>query len=58
MSEPRSFQSPRLNNLYGLHEALLILKEDGLGNSQACHTLLNDYNLEIGAGLGTLAGKV
>lgn len=92
-----------INNLYGLHEALLILKEEGLENSWARHahlhlalragletlglnfvvpeayrlpqlnavtipegiddaqvrrTLLNDYDLEIGAGLGALAGKV
>jgi len=92
-----------INNLYGLHEALLILKEEGLENAWSRHahmhqalragletlglnfvvpeayrlpqlnavtipegiddaqvrsTLLNDYNLEIGAGLGALAGKV
>jgi len=92
-----------INNLYGLHEALVILKEEGLENSWARHAqmhqalragleamglsfivdeadrlpqlnavtipegvddaevrsrLLKDYNLEIGAGLGALAGKV
>jgi alanine-glyoxylate transaminase/serine-glyoxylate transaminase/serine-pyruvate transaminase len=92
-----------INNLYGLHEALLILEEEGLENAWARHQhhhqalkagleamgitfvvkegdrlpqlnavtipegvddaevrsiLLNDYNLEIGAGLGNLAGKV
>ena len=92
-----------INALYGLHEALLILKEEGLENSWKRHkdnhlllkqgleklnigflvneedrlpqlnaiyipegvndletrqTLLNDFNLEIGAGLGVLAGKV
>ena len=92
-----------INNLYGLHEALVILKEEGLENSWARHAkmhqalragieamglsfivdeadrlpqlnavtipdgvedaavrakLLDDYNLEIGAGLGALAGKV
>ncbi|MFP3874404.1 MAG: pyridoxal-phosphate-dependent aminotransferase family protein [Thiohalophilus sp.] len=92
-----------INNLYGLHEALLILHEEGLENAWARHQhhhqalkagleamginfvvresdrlpqlnavtipegvddaevrsiLLNDYNLEIGAGLGNLAGKV
>ena len=92
-----------INNLYGLHEALVVLQEEGLENSWARHTfnhnalkagleamglsllvdeqdrlpqlnavvipegvddaavrqqLLNDYNLEIGAGLGALAGKV
>lgn len=92
-----------INNLYGLHEALLILKEEGIENAWARHahmhqvlraglevlglnfvvpeayrlpqlnavtipegiddaqvrsSLLNDYNLEIGAGLGALAGKV
>lgn len=92
-----------VNNLYGLHEALIILQEEGLENSWARHEkmhqklkagledigigfvvkegdrlpqlnavyipdgvddaevrgkLLNDYNLEIGAGLGALAGKV
>lgn len=92
-----------INSLYGLHEALVILKEEGIENSWARHqknhealragieamgltfvvpederlpqlnavtipegvddaavrgTLLNQYNLEIGAGLGDLAGKV
>jgi len=92
-----------VNALYGLHEALLILKEEGLENAWARHTrnyrafkagieamgltfkvaehdrlpqlnaitipagvddqklrnrLLNEYNLEIGAGLGPLAGRI
>lgn len=92
-----------INALYGLHEALVILKEEGIENCWARHqnnhealragieamglefvvpegerlpqlnavtipegiddaavrgTLLNQYNLEIGAGLGDLAGKV
>jgi alanine-glyoxylate transaminase / serine-glyoxylate transaminase / serine-pyruvate transaminase len=92
-----------VNSMYGLHEALVILKDEGLENSWARHAfqhralaagieamglsfvvdkdyrlpqlnsvtvpagvkeaevrarLLNDYNLEIGAGLGALAGKV
>lgn len=92
-----------VNALYGLHEALLILKEEGLENAWARHRrmhnalkagleamgldfivdeahrlpqlnavsipqgvddatvrgrLLNEYNLELGAGLGALAGKV
>lgn len=92
-----------VNTLYGLHEALTILHEEGLEASWARHrlnhealkvglesmglelvvaerdrlpqlnlvsipdgideaalraTLLNDYDLEIGAGLGVLAGKV
>lgn len=92
-----------VNTLYGLHESLVMLMEEGLENSWARHTLnhqnlktsleamninfvvkegdrlpqlntvwipegaddaevrsalLNDYNLEIGAGLGALAGKV
>ncbi len=92
-----------INALYGLHEALVILKEEGLENAWARHTkhhqalragleamglnfvvheeerlpqlnavtipegvddaavratLLNDYSLEIGAGLGAMAGKV
>jgi alanine-glyoxylate transaminase/serine-glyoxylate transaminase/serine-pyruvate transaminase len=92
-----------INALYGLHEALVILQEEGLENAWARHAhhhnalkagleamglrfivdeahrlpqlnsvtipdgiddaavrsrLLNDYNLEIGAGLGDLAGKV
>jgi alanine-glyoxylate transaminase/serine-glyoxylate transaminase/serine-pyruvate transaminase len=92
-----------VNALYGLHEALTILKEEGLENAWARHRrnhealkaglealglglvvneadrlpqlnlvsvpegvdeaavracLLNDYDLEIGAGLGALAGKV
>ncbi len=92
-----------INALYGLHEALTILKEEGLEASFARHRLnhealkagleaiglslvvneadrlpqlnlvsvpdgideaavrgmlLNDFNLEIGAGLGALAGKV
>ena len=92
-----------VNTLYGLHESLVILQEEGLQNSWKRHMdmhlklkagleemgigflvkegdrlpqlnavyipdgvddaevrgkLLNDYNLEIGAGLGALAGKV
>ena len=92
-----------INSLYGLHEALIILKEEGLENSWLRHKenhillkdglesmginflvnkedrlpqlnaiyipdgvndlesrqrLLNEFNLEIGAGLGVLAGKV
>jgi alanine-glyoxylate transaminase/serine-glyoxylate transaminase/serine-pyruvate transaminase len=92
-----------VNPLYGLHEALLCLHEEGLENAWKRHAfhhealvagmqamglelivapeyrlpqlntvgvpkavdeaevrsrLLRDYNLEIGAGLGTLAGKV
>jgi len=92
-----------VNALYGLHEALLMLREEGLENAWQRHRknhlalraglealgmefvvaevdrlpqlnavsipeglddavvrsrLLNEYNLEIGAGLGTLAGKV
>ena len=93
------------NSLYALHEALLLLKEEGLENCWARHhrnhvalkagleamgleflvkegarlpqmnavhipeairdreaevrkTLLNEFNLEIGAGLGPLAGKI
>ncbi len=92
-----------INALYGLHEALVILQEEGLENAWARHQknhqilragieamglsfivpeearlpqlnavtipdgvdeaavrgrLLNEFNLEIGAGLGALAGKV
>lgn len=92
-----------VNTLYGLHEALVMLTEEGLENSWARHqsnhqmlkagleslgigflvkaedrlpqlnsvfipdgvddaavrsVLLNEYNLELGAGLGDLAGKV
>jgi alanine-glyoxylate transaminase/serine-glyoxylate transaminase/serine-pyruvate transaminase len=92
-----------INALYGLHEALVILEEEGIENAWARHQrhhnalragieamglsflvdeasrlpqlnavtipggideaavrarLLNDYSLEIGAGLGDLAGKV
>jgi alanine-glyoxylate transaminase/serine-glyoxylate transaminase/serine-pyruvate transaminase len=92
-----------INALYALHEALIILKEEGIENSWERHqknhdalragfeamglefvvpegqrlpqlnavsipdgvdeaavrgTLLNDYNLEIGAGLGAMAGKI
>jgi alanine-glyoxylate transaminase/serine-glyoxylate transaminase/serine-pyruvate transaminase len=92
-----------INALYGLHEALVILEEEGLENAWARHRthhaalaaglaalgidfvvdapyrlpqlncvtipagvddaalrrkLLDEYNLEIGAGLGPLAGKV
>lgn len=92
-----------VNALYALHEALVILQEEGLENAWARHTnnhlalragleamglsfvvdeahrlpqlnsvtipdgvdeaavrstLLNEFNLEIGAGLGALAGKV
>jgi alanine-glyoxylate transaminase/serine-glyoxylate transaminase/serine-pyruvate transaminase len=92
-----------INSLYALHEALLILKEEGIENSWIRHKengdklvnelikiglttfvkederlpqltsvsvpegideakvrmkLLNDFNIEIGSGLGELAGKV
>lgn len=92
-----------VNTLYGLHESLVMLTEEGLENAWTRHTdnhnalkagltemgigfvvdeadrlpqlntvwipegvndaavrsqLLNEYNLEIGAGLGDLAGKV
>lgn len=92
-----------VNALYGLHEALVLLQEEGLEKSWARHaqqhqalragleklgfeyigrdgarlpqlnavklpggvdeaqlraSLLNDYNLEVGAGLGALAGKI
>jgi len=92
-----------INALYGLHESLVILQEEGLQNAWARHAkhhqalragleamglsfivdekdrlpqlnavtipegvddasaramLLNDYSLEIGAGLGVMAGKV
>ena len=92
-----------INSLYGLHEALLMVKEEGIKNAWERHInnsakliaglselglepivpeserlpqllsisipsgindtdvrnkLLNEYNLEIGAGLGNLAGKV
>jgi alanine-glyoxylate transaminase/serine-glyoxylate transaminase/serine-pyruvate transaminase len=92
-----------INLLYGLHEALVILQEEGLENAWARHArnhqalragfeamglgfvvreayrlpqlnavsvpegvdeaavraaLLNDYSLEIGAGLGAMAGKI
>ncbi len=92
-----------VNMLYALHEALLILKKEGLSRAWSRHEanhqklragletmglefyvdpayrlpqlnavkvpqgvdeaavrkfLLNEYNLEIGAGLGTLAGKI
>ncbi|MDH5445192.1 MAG: alanine--glyoxylate aminotransferase family protein [Gammaproteobacteria bacterium] len=92
-----------INNLYGLHESLVILQEEGIENAWQRHAfhhqalkagleamglsllvneadrlpqlnavvipegvddaavrgrLLQDFNLEIGAGLGTLAGKV
>jgi len=92
-----------INALYGLHEALVMLQDEGLENAWARHdyhhkalkaglealglnfivpeserlpqlnavtipegvddaavrsALLNDYNLEIGAGLGVMAGKV
>ncbi|MEN8131995.1 MAG: alanine--glyoxylate aminotransferase family protein [Pseudomonadota bacterium] len=92
-----------INNLYALHEALILLRQEGLENAWARHqknhsilragleamglsllveesyrlpqlnsvripqgvdeaevrkTLLKEYNLEIGAGLGPLAGKI
>ncbi len=92
-----------INTLYGLHEALVILQEEGIENSWARHqknhqalragfeamglefvvpeaerlpqlnavsipegvdeaavraALLSSYNLEIGAGLGAMAGKI
>ena len=101
---PRTYHhTAPINALYGLHEALTMLKEEGIENAWARHRrhhdalragleamglemlvaeherlpqlnsvripegvpdapvrakLLDDYGLEIGAGLGTLAGKV
>jgi alanine-glyoxylate transaminase / serine-glyoxylate transaminase / serine-pyruvate transaminase len=40
---------PQLNSIY---------IPDGVDDAEVRAALLNDYNLEIGAGLGTLAGKV
>ena len=103
-SAPRSYHhTAPVNALYALHEALVMLQEEGLENAWQRHwenhlllkqqlealginfvvkegdrlpqlntvwipagyddasirkQLLNDYNLEIGAGLGDLAGKV
>ena len=103
-SEKRSYHhTAPVNSVYALHEALLILKEEGLERSWKRHldnhilmrdslenlgfrflvdevhrlpqlnavippssldeakirnSLLNDYNLEVGAGLGALAGKI
>ena len=31
---------------------------EGVDEARVRSTLLNDYNLEIGAGLGTLAGQI
>jgi alanine-glyoxylate transaminase / serine-glyoxylate transaminase / serine-pyruvate transaminase len=92
-----------INTLYGLHESLVILQEEGIENAWARHrrnhdalkagieamglefvvpederlpqlnavtvpegvdeaavrsALLNEYNLEVGAGLGAMAGKI
>ena len=74
-----------INALYGLHEALVMLSEegleklnieflvkeedrlpqlnaiyipDGVNDLESRQKLLNEFNLEIGAGLGVLAGKV
>jgi alanine-glyoxylate transaminase/serine-glyoxylate transaminase/serine-pyruvate transaminase len=103
-SEKRSYHhTAPVNSIYGLHEALIILKEEGLERSWDRHrqnhvllrdylegiglrfivdepyrlpqlnavgvpdsvdeaairkSLLNDFDLEIGAGLGSLAGKI
>lgn len=103
-SSKRSYHhTAPINSLYGLHEALLLLKEEGLENSWERHKLngqklveklgaigllpyvkaderlpeltsvavpagvdeakvrkilLEEYNIEIGAGLGDLAGKI
>ena len=102
-SKRASHHTAPVNNLYGLHEALLMLKQEGLANAWQRHrlhhtalvsgleamglglvvepdwrlpqlnsvtvpegvdearvrsALLQDYGLEIGAGLGALAGKV
>ena len=31
---------------------------EGVNDAEVRNTLLNDYNMEIGAGLGSLAGKI
>lgn len=103
-SSKRSYHhTAPINALYGLHESLVILQEEGIENSwsrhqknskifieglkkldleifvkeehrlpelatvkipegvddnEVRHRLLNDFNIEIGAGLGVLAGKI
>ena len=102
-TERKYHHTAPINSLYALHEALVILQEEGLENAWARHernhnalragieamglsffvrkgdhlpqlnavtvpegideaavrkTLLSDYSLEIGAGLGPMAGKI
>jgi alanine-glyoxylate transaminase/serine-glyoxylate transaminase/serine-pyruvate transaminase len=103
-SSKRSYHhTAPINALYGLHEALILLQEEGIENAWARHQknsnifieelnklglevfvkeghrlpelatikipegiddneirsrLLNEFNIEIGAGLGVLAGKI
>jgi alanine-glyoxylate transaminase/serine-glyoxylate transaminase/serine-pyruvate transaminase len=43
---------------YRLPELSTVKIPDGVNDAQVRSTLLNEYNIEIGAGLGPLAGKV
>ncbi|MEP4889586.1 MAG: alanine--glyoxylate aminotransferase family protein [Aliiglaciecola sp.] len=43
---------------YRLPQLNTVRIPDGVDDAKVRQTLLNDYNLEIGAGLGSLAGKV
>jgi alanine-glyoxylate transaminase/serine-glyoxylate transaminase/serine-pyruvate transaminase len=45
----REYRLPQLNTVY---------IPDGVDDAAVRETLLSEYNLEIGAGLGVLAGKV
>lgn len=49
MAVDENYRLPQLNS---------VLIPDGVDDAEVRGTLLNDYNLEIGAGLGELAGKV
>ena len=45
----KSSRLPQLNSVF---------IPDGVNDAEVRNTLLNDYNMEIGAGLGNLAGKI
>ena len=48
MAVDQDFRLPQLNSVY---------IPDGIDDGKTRNLLLNDFNLEIGAGLGELAGK-
>ena len=54
MNKPRGY----VEEEYRLPQLNAVKVPDGVDEAAVRSFLLNEYNLEIGAGLGTLAGKI